>query len=142
MENEGTRGPGGRRGERPTGGFRGPGRGPRPGDRGRERGIMDQYATGGKPAGYGGNHDTHTWDGTPSQQIEHRNDDYRAPHQDTPAMVVPETLPDAPSWTPATPAASFVAESDAMPQNPMGGFVAPETMAPAAPQAPRWRKRG
>ena len=108
-----------RSGRRP--GPRGQGRG-----RGRGRGLEGPRPT--APPKFGGMHDTHHWDGTPSQQMEHRRENYQAPGGQHPVD------------TPDEPRAPHPAEA-MYPPVPAIPVVDPAA-APNPPTPPRWRKHG
>lgn len=108
---------------------RGPKRG-RPGPRGVGRAGargLERRRPDAPRAQYGGMHDTHHWDGTPAQEMEHRRENYQ-----TPGGPHPVDLPDEAR-------APHPAEA-VYPEVPPIPIVDP-TGAPQPPTPPRWRKK-
>lgn len=104
--------------------------GPRGANRANPRGLERRRQNPGpKPTNYGGMHDTNHWDGTPSQQIEHRAEHYQPPGMQHPAD---EPVDDTPRVHPADEPAPPTVPS------PMADVAIP---VPNPPTPPRWRKK-
>ena len=111
--------------------------GPRGVNRANPRGVERRRQNPGppaNPAGFGGMHDTHQWNGTPSQQLEVNRDDYRDP-RDKPADLHPADEPDVPRE-------QHPAMVPPSPMVPMVPVTPVDQMAPQPPTPPRWRKHG